>query len=90
MTYINSGETTLDGNQWITFPLVEKSKQAYYQLALLYDAAVILRVTRAPERLLYNVSTGRMNDNYAQAYVRDFANSLKSKKVPTTKPGTMG
>ena len=90
VTYINSGETTLDGNQWITFPLVEKSKQAYYQLALLYDAAVILRVTRAPERLLYNVSTGRMNDNYAQAYVRDFANSLKSKKVPTTKPGTMG
>lgn len=90
LTYINSGETTLDGNQWVTYPLVEKSKQAYYQLALLYDAAVILRVTRAPERLLYNVSTGRMNDNYAQAYVRDFANSLKSKKVPTTKPGTMG
>ena len=90
LTYISSGETTLDGNQWITFPLVEKTKQAYYQLALLYDAAVILRVTRAPERLLYNVSTGRMNDNYAQAYVREFANSLKSKKVPTTKPGSMG
>lgn len=90
LTYISSGETTLDGNQWITFPLVEKTKQAYYQLALLYDAAVILRVTRAPERLLYNISTGRMNDNYAQAYVRDFANSLKSKKVPTAKPGSMG
>ena len=90
LTYISSGETTLDGNQWITFPLVEKTKQAYYQLALLYDAAVILRVTRAPERLLYNISTGRMNDNYAQAFVRDFANSLKSKKVPTAKPGSMG
>jgi hypothetical protein len=42
----------------ITYPLIEKAKQAYYKLALLEDAAVILRVTRAPERLLFNVSTG--------------------------------
>jgi len=65
----------------VSLPLIDKTKQAYYQLDLLQDAAVILRVTRAPERLLFNVSTGKMNDNYAKAYVRDFANSLKAKKV---------
>ena len=63
--------------------MVEKAKQAYYQLTLLQDAAVILRVTRAPERLLFNVSTGKMTQNYADEYVRNFANNLKSRKVAT-------
>ena len=67
----------------IAYPLIERTKQAYHQLALLQDAAVILRVTRAPERLLFNVSTGKMNQNYADEYVRNFANGLKSKKVVT-------
>jgi len=48
---------------------------------LIEDAAVILRVTRAPERLLFNVSTGDLDANRADEFVRRFANSLKSKKV---------
>lgn len=67
----------------ISYPLIEKAKQAYYKLALLEDAAVILRVTRAPERLLFNVSTGRLDQNRADEYVRRFANSLHSKKTST-------
>lgn len=81
ITYISSGDVSYDG--LINYPILEKTKQAYHQLALLQDAAVILRVTRAPERLLFNVSTGRMSQNYADSYVRNFAMSLKSKKVPT-------
>lgn len=81
VTYISSEEKSLDGNQYVSQPILENAKQAYYQLALLQDAAVILRVTRAPERLLYNVSTGNMNDNLANELVRNFANSLKAKKV---------
>lgn len=80
LTYINSGNYSLDSN-FISYPMVERAKQAYYQLTLLQDAAVILRVTRAPERLLFNVSTGKMTQNYADEYVRNFANSLKSRKV---------
>jgi hypothetical protein len=30
------------------------------------DAAVILRVTRAPERLLFNINTGDMADKVAR------------------------
>lgn len=85
LTYINSGEYSYDF--MITYPLIEKAKQAYYKLALLEDAAVVLRVTRAPERLLFNVSTGQLDQNRADEYVRRFANSLHSKKV-TNPDGT--
>lgn len=81
ITYINSGEYSHDF--MVSYPLIEKAKQAYYKLALLEDAAVIMRVTRAPERLLFNVSTGRLDQNRADEYVRRFANSLHSKKTST-------
>ena len=80
ITYINSGEYSSDF--LISYPLVEKAKQAYYQLALMEQSAVILRVTRAPERLLFNISTGKMDQNRADEYVRRFANQLKAKKTP--------
>lgn len=79
MTYINSGEYSND--YMISYPLIENAKQQYHRLALLEDSAVILRVTHAPERLLFNVSTGKMTQNYADEYVRRFAMELKSKKV---------
>lgn len=79
LTYICSGNLSPD--RMVVYPLIEKSRQAYHQLALLQEAAVILRVTRAPERLLFNVSTGRMSDANAHEFVRNFANSLKAKKV---------
>lgn len=88
VTYINSGELSPDG--MICFPLVERAKQAYYQLALLQDAAVILRVTRAPEKLLFNLNTGNMNDKKAEDTLRRFAMQLKSKKVVGNQPKASG
>ena len=79
VTYINSGFSSED--YLVTYPLIENAKQQYHRLALLEDAAVILRVTHAPERLLFNVSTGKMTQNFADEYVRRFAAELKSKKV---------
>jgi len=59
VTYINSGEYSYD--YLTTYPILEKAKQQYHRLALIEDAAVILRVTHAPERLLFNISTGRLD-----------------------------
>lgn len=59
VTYINSGEYSYD--YMTTYPILEKAKQQYHRLALIEDAAVILRVTHAPERLLFNISTGRLD-----------------------------
>jgi hypothetical protein len=82
LTYISSGDTSADG--LISYPLIEKCKQAYHQLALMQDAAVILRVTRAPERLLFNISTGGVADKIARQRIRNFINEMKSKKVVST------
>ena len=79
ITYISSGDTSTDG--LISFPLIEKCKQAYHQLALMQDSAIILRVTRAPERLLFNISTGGMSDKAARQRILQFINELKSKKI---------
>lgn len=81
ITYINSGEYSHD--YMISYPIIENAKQQYHRLALLENSAVILRVTHAPERLLFNVSTGKMTQNYADEYVRRFAMDLKSKKSAT-------
>ena len=79
VTYINSGDYSND--YLISYPIIENAKQQYHRLALLEDSAVILRVTHAPERLLFNVSTGKMTQNFADENVRRFAMDLKSKKV---------
>ena len=50
-------------------------------MVLLQDAAVIMRVTRAPVRLLFNIATGGMADKVAHEYVRRFAQKLSEKKV---------
>lgn len=81
VTYINSGEYSYD--YLTTYPIIEKAKQQYHRLALIEDAAVILRVTHAPERLLFNISTGRLDQARADEYVRRFTEELKSKKVST-------
>lgn len=83
LTYISSGETSPDG--LMVFPLIEKCKQAYHQLALMQDAAVILRVTRAPERLLFNINTGGMADKVARQKIQQFINDLKSKKIVSSR-----
>lgn len=79
LTYISSGETSPDG--LMIFPLIEKCKQAYHQLALMQDAAVILRVTRAPERLLFNINTAGMADKVARQKIQQFIQNLRSKKI---------
>lgn len=79
VTYISSSETTPDG--LVPLSLLEKCKQAYYQLALMQDAAVVMRITRAPEKLLFNIDIAGMTPKVAQDYVRRFGRDLMSKKI---------
>ena len=79
ITYFSHDKKSPNGR--VTYSIIEGVKQAYYQVVLLQDAAVILRVTRAPQRLLFNIATGGMADKVAHEYVRKFANKLSEKKV---------
>ena len=81
ITYFSSGYTTPDG--LITFSLMERCKQQYHQLAMMKDAAIILRVTRAPERLLFNINVGGMPIKTAQQMLKNFENDYKSKRLLT-------
>ena len=79
ITYFSHDKKSPNGRT--TYSIIEGVKQAYYQLVLLQDAAVILRVTRAPQRLLFNIATGGMAEKTAADYVRRFAQKLNEKKV---------
>lgn len=79
LTYISSGNNSPDGK--IVYPLIDQAKQPYHQLALLHDAAVILRVTRAPERLVFNISTGGVSDKIAKNQIREFVQAVNAKRV---------
>ena len=79
ITYFSHDKKSPNGR--VTYSIIEGVKQAYYQLVLLQDAAVIMRVTRAPVRLLFNIATGGMADKVAHEYVRRFAQKLSEKKV---------
>ena len=79
VTYISSPETTPDG--LVPLSLLEQCKQAYYQLALMQDAAVIMRVTRAPEKLLFNIDISGMSPKIAEDRIRRFARDLFTKKI---------
>ena len=79
VTYISSPETTPDG--LVPLSLLEQCKQAYYQLALMQDAAVIMRITRAPEKLLFNIDISNMPMKTAGDYLRRFARELFTKKI---------
>lgn len=79
LTYIASSETTPDG--MIPLSLIERCKQPYYQLAMMHDAAVVMRVTRSPEKLLFNIDVGQMPMKLAMDKVNRFARNLNTKKI---------
>lgn len=83
ITYIYTGNESPDGR--IIFPAIDAAKQPYHQLSLLHDAAVILRVTRAPERLVFNINTGGVTDKVARQTVREFVNEMNSRRTLSEK-----
>jgi hypothetical protein len=64
LTYFNSGVYNYENT--IVFPLIENASAPYQQLSLLQDACVILRITRAPERLVFNIDTGGLPEKKAK------------------------
>lgn len=63
--------------------LIDKAREAYMQLAALQQAAIVMRITRSPERLLFNIDTGGMADKVANEHLRKFGNALSKKKTIT-------
>lgn len=69
--------------------LLEKARRIWKQLLLSEDAMMIYRTSRAPERRVFKVFVGNMDDNDVEAYVQRVANKFKREQVVDSKTGNV-
>ena len=61
--------------------ILEKARRIWKQLQLSEDAMLVYRVTRAPERRVYKIFVGNIDEQDVPQYVDDIANRFKRKPV---------
>jgi hypothetical protein len=66
--------------------LLEKARRIWKQLLLSEDAMLVYRVTRAPERRIYKIYVGNIDDKDVESYVNEIANRFK--RTPMVDPQT--
>jgi hypothetical protein len=66
--------------------VLEKARRIWKQLLLSEDAMLVYRVTRAPERRIYKIFVGNIDDKDVEAYVNEIANRFK--RTPMVDPQT--
>ncbi len=69
--------------------ILEKARRIWKQLLLAEDAMLIYRTSRAPERRVFKVFVGNMDDNDVEAYVNRVANKFKREQVVDSKTGNV-
>ena len=57
--------------------VLEKVRRIWKQLLLAEDAMLVYRVTRAPERRVFKVYVGNIDDEDVESYVQKVANKFK-------------
>jgi hypothetical protein len=67
--------------------MLDKIRRIWKQLLLAEDAMLIYRTTRAPERRVFKVFVGNMDDKDIEAYVQRVANKFKRDQVVDAKNG---
>ena len=66
--------------------VLEKARRIWKQLILSEDSMLVYRVTRAPERRVYKIYVGNIDDDDVEAYVNTIADRFK--RMPITDPQT--
>jgi hypothetical protein len=69
--------------------MLEKARRIWKQLLLSEDAMLIYRTSRAPERRVFKVFVGNMDDKDVEAYVQRVANKFKRDQVVDSKTGNV-
>ena len=69
--------------------MLEKARRIWKQLLLCEDAMLIYRTSRAPERRIFKVFVGNMNDDDVEAYVQRVANKFKREQIVDSKTGNV-
>ena len=66
--------------------VLEKARRIWKQLILSEDSMLVYRVTRAPERRVYKIYVGNIDDGDVEAYVNTIADRFK--RMPIIDPQT--
>jgi hypothetical protein len=66
--------------------VLEKARRIWKQLILSEDSMLVYRVTRAPERRVYKIYVGNIDDEDVEAYVNTIADRFK--RIPIVDPQT--
>ena len=69
--------------------MLEKARRIWKQLLLSEDAMLIYRTSRAPERRVFKVFVGNMDDKDVEPYVQRVANKFKRDQVVDNKTGNV-
>ncbi len=67
--------------------MLEKARRIWKQLLLSEDAMLIYRTSRAPERRVFKVFVGNMDDDDVEGYIQKVANKFKRSMVVDSKTG---
>ena len=69
--------------------MLEKARRIWKQLLLSEDAMLIYRVSRAPERRVFKVFVGNMDDKDVDPYVQRVASKFKRDQIADPKTGNV-
>jgi hypothetical protein len=69
--------------------MLEKARRIWKQLLLSEDAMLIYRTSRAPERRVFKVFVGNMDDADVEPYVQRIANKFKRSQVVDSQSGNV-
>ena len=86
IVYAHSGLKNIDGS---IISYLHKTIKPANILRSIEDAAVIYRLSRAPERRIFYVDTGNMPKGKAEQYVQGMMNKFKNKITYDTKTGSL-
>ncbi|QBX32849.1 portal vertex protein [Aeromonas phage Asfd_1] len=87
VVYANSGLQECSGRGLIGY--LHNAVKPANQLKMLEDALVIYRITRAPERRVFYIDVGDMNNRRGAEYMNSIMQSLKNRVVYDAQTGTV-
>lgn len=88
LTYIDSGIYNNDYRQ--VYSVLERAKRPFNQLRLIEDAIMIYRVSRSPEKYVFNVDIGKMGKARGEMEVAKLKKQFGTKKNYDPMTGTIG
>ena len=88
LTYMDSGLYSDDNRQ--VFSILERAKRPFNQLRLIEDAIMIYRVSRSPEKYVFNVDIGKMGRARGEMEVAKLKKQFGTKKNYDPMTGTIG